>query len=268
MARNLVRSDFVESNRQPMVPAILAAAACAMTIATSSAASIVTSSLACTAALSAACQMQRHKSVFSCAECAGAHQRELMSAGCSNSDIAAWCAGVAPSIQPQFPGSKLIVSSDWAVVLNAWTGMDSLQQWVQCYSSFQNGSRPSAFQKGCGNYATTLIVARNGLNCTFGGYATRAWNKDACCRDPVNSCVPLSSHCYERNATSDFVYGLAPGNPVRYPANTSANHFILPTYQVVRDVSTLVLAIVLSGRMPRIAAFLDRASRLTADLPQ
>ena len=51
----------------------------------------------CGTALASACRLQRNESVFACAECAGAHQRELVRAGCSNDDIASWCAGGDPA---------------------------------------------------------------------------------------------------------------------------------------------------------------------------
>ena len=212
-----------------------------------------TTTLTCTAALSAACQPEKSNGVFTCAQCAGVHQHELQAAGCSNDDIAAWCAGVTPHSRSQFPGSKLITSTDLAATLNGWASLDVLQEWVRCYSSFENASHPSAFHQGCDSYATTLIVARNGLNQTFGGYATRTWNKDACCRDPANHCVPMGSRCTQYDATSDFVFGLAPGKPVRYAPTPEAQ-----TYQVVSDASKLVRVMLaaVSCESPT-AAFLD-----------
>jgi hypothetical protein len=197
-------------------------------------ASTAASSATCTVALNIACAAERAGGAFSCAECAGLHQRELQQAGCSNDDIAAWCAGVAPAQRPRFPGSKLVATASWAATLNKWTGMDPLQEWVRCYSSFENGSNPSAFHLGCDRYATTLVVARNAINHTFGGYATRTWNKDDCCRDPVNHCLPVSTHCYVGDASSDFVFGLAPGTPARFGSRSvgaASERFI---YQLVR----------------------------------
>jgi hypothetical protein len=240
-----------------MAPAMsFATAAFVATVATASptVGSSATTTATCTAALAAACQSENSKGVFACAQCAGVHQHGLQAAGCNNDDIAAWCAGVTPHTRSQFPGSKLITSTDLAVTLNTWTSMDSLQEWVRCYSSFENGSHPSAFHQGCDSYGTTLIVAHNGLNHTFGGYATRTWNKDACCRDPANHCVPLGSRCYQYNATSDFVFGLGPGKPVRYAPDTSEAR----TYQVVSDAIKLVQVMIIAVSCgPPIAAFLD-----------
>jgi hypothetical protein len=57
----------------------------------------------CTASLQRTCGADR-ASVFACAECAGAHQRALQQAGCSNHAISSWCAGIDP---PQPNGSRL-----------------------------------------------------------------------------------------------------------------------------------------------------------------
>jgi hypothetical protein len=44
-------------------------------------------------------------------------------------------------------------------------------QWKVCFSSFTNdATTPSAFHRLCDQYSTTLTVARNSLNYTFGGY--------------------------------------------------------------------------------------------------
>ena len=57
----------------------------------------------CVSALERTCG--RHKGdAFACAQCAGDHQRALAQAGCQNSVIADWCAGVAP------PASGAVVS--------------------------------------------------------------------------------------------------------------------------------------------------------------
>jgi predicted alpha/beta-fold hydrolase len=53
----------------------------------------------CQTALQKACGADRG-SIFGCAKCAGLHQHVLQRAGCSNGDIAAWCAGISPPPPP------------------------------------------------------------------------------------------------------------------------------------------------------------------------
>jgi hypothetical protein len=47
---------------------------------------------ACEATLGQTCGAARARSVFDCAQCCGEHQQRLLAAGCTNSEIAAWCA--------------------------------------------------------------------------------------------------------------------------------------------------------------------------------
>eukprot|EP01043_Picozoa_sp_COSAG02_P058674 COSAG02_NODE_7343_length_3054_cov_1034.035533_4_plen_69_part_00 len=45
------------------------------------------------------------------------------------------------------------------------------KQWSLCFSSFtDDATSPSTFHRLCDQYSTTLTVARNSLNYTFGGY--------------------------------------------------------------------------------------------------
>ena len=55
----------------------------------------------CEAALVAACNSTRTKT-FECAQCSGVHQHDLMAAGCTNDQVAKWCAGL-PLSPPQCP---------------------------------------------------------------------------------------------------------------------------------------------------------------------
>jgi hypothetical protein len=79
------------------------------------------------------------------------------------------CAGDDRS--PYFPGSRLITKA----------GGDNLNGWMQakvkgklwkvCFSSFTDDTTmPNTFHRLCDQYDTTLTVARNSLNYTFGGY--------------------------------------------------------------------------------------------------
>ena len=63
----------------------------------------------CEAALVAACQSTRTKA-FECAQCSGVHQQTLKAAGCTNDDIAHWCAGVP--VNPPHPPSSSWVEFD------------------------------------------------------------------------------------------------------------------------------------------------------------
>eukprot|EP01046_Picozoa_sp_COSAG06_P028032 COSAG06_NODE_2504_length_6751_cov_103.337041_3_plen_155_part_00 len=45
------------------------------------------------------------------------------------------------------------------------------KQWSPCFSSFtDDATTPSTFHRQCEQYDTTLLVLRNSLNYTFGGY--------------------------------------------------------------------------------------------------
>ena len=69
-----------------------------------------------------------------------------------------------------FPGSRLITKSG-GDNLNGWMSAKVKgKQWKVCFSSFTNDSTASTFHMLCDQYDTTLTVARNSLNYTFGGY--------------------------------------------------------------------------------------------------
>eukprot|EP01046_Picozoa_sp_COSAG06_P035768 COSAG06_NODE_3878_length_4809_cov_166.836306_6_plen_162_part_00 len=72
---------------------------------------------------------------------------------------------------PYFPGSRLITKAG-GDNLNGWMKAKVKgKQWSLCFSSFtDDATTPSAFHKQCDQYSTTLTVARNSLNYTFGGY--------------------------------------------------------------------------------------------------
>eukprot|EP01046_Picozoa_sp_COSAG06_P003211 COSAG06_NODE_122_length_23062_cov_43.568990_2_plen_96_part_00 len=70
-----------------------------------------------------------------------------------------------------FPGSRLI-TAEWGDNLNGWMKAKVKgKQWSLCFSSFTDDvTTPSTFHTQCDQYNTTLTVARNSLNYTFGGY--------------------------------------------------------------------------------------------------
>jgi hypothetical protein len=71
----------------------------------------------------------------------------------------------------QFPGSRLI-TYEWGGSLDGWMKAKVKgKQWSLCFSSFtDDATTPSTFHRLCDQYDTTLTVARNSLNYTFGGY--------------------------------------------------------------------------------------------------
>ena len=70
-----------------------------------------------------------------------------------------------------FSGSRLI-TAEWGDNLNGWMEAKAKgKQWSLCFSSFtDDATTPSAFHQQCDQHDTTLAVARNSLNYTFGGY--------------------------------------------------------------------------------------------------
>ena len=53
------------------------------------------------------------------------------------------------------------------ITLGNFTSID----WQLCFSSFQDDvSSPSAFHRHCDMYNSTLVIVRNSLGFTFGGY--------------------------------------------------------------------------------------------------
>jgi hypothetical protein len=70
-----------------------------------------------------------------------------------------------------FPSSRLI-TAEWGDSLNGWMKAKVKgKQWSLCFNSFtDDATTPSTFHKQCDQHDTTLTVARNSLNYTFGGY--------------------------------------------------------------------------------------------------
>ena len=81
-----------------------------------------------------------------------------------------------------FPGSRLI-TAEWGDNLNGWMPPKVKgKQWSLCFSSFtDDATTPSTFHKQCDQYDTTLTVARNSLNYTFGGYVRVPPASFRCC---------------------------------------------------------------------------------------
>ena len=71
----------------------------------------------------------------------------------------------------QFPGSRLI-TAELEDNLDGWMKAKVKgKQWSLCFSSFtDDATTPSTFHRLCDQHDTTLTVARNSLNYTFGGY--------------------------------------------------------------------------------------------------
>jgi hypothetical protein len=88
-----------------------------------------------------------------------------------------------------FPGSRLI-TAEWGDNLDGWMPAKVKgKQWSLCFSSFTDDARtPSTFHRLCDQHDTTLTVARNSLNYTFGGYVRVPRASFRSC-----SCVFLSS---------------------------------------------------------------------------
>eukprot|EP01046_Picozoa_sp_COSAG06_P043031 COSAG06_NODE_5576_length_3392_cov_63.026067_3_plen_145_part_00 len=72
---------------------------------------------------------------------------------------------------PYFLDSRLITKAG-GDNLNGWMQAKVKgKQWKVCFSSFtDDATTPSTFHRLCDQYDTTLTVARNSLNYTFGGY--------------------------------------------------------------------------------------------------
>ena len=95
---------------------------------------------------------------------------------CEPSTGACTCEGgytgaeCATKVTP-FPGSRLI-TDEWGDSLDGWMQAKVKgKQWSLCFSSFtDDATTPSTFHKQCDQYSTTLTVAHNSLNYTFGGY--------------------------------------------------------------------------------------------------
>eukprot|EP01046_Picozoa_sp_COSAG06_P013987 COSAG06_NODE_855_length_11931_cov_20.218813_11_plen_188_part_00 len=74
-------------------------------------------------------------------------------------------------VSPYFPNTRLITTAG-GDNLKSWMPYKAKgKQWSLCFSSFtDNATTPSTFHTQCDQHDTTLTVARNSLNYTFGGY--------------------------------------------------------------------------------------------------
>jgi hypothetical protein len=122
-----------------------------------------------------------------------------------------------------FPLSQL-VTAEQATQINTWSGNSASEKWELCYSSFHDKSIRSPwgnaanFHTQCDQHNTTVTVAHNAWNYTFGGFATASWDAAACCADPANLCEHAS---WERlcnisaENSRDFIFRLSP-SPAKF----------------------------------------------------
>ena len=131
------------------------------------------------------------------------------------------CSKVKFSGSANFPGTQL-VTVEWGETVNGWVGTPTLQ-WELCYSSFTDSpNTPATFHAQCDQFATTVAVAHNSLNFTFGGYAVGSWSNTTCCAaSGKNGCHLCATGpcCVDRTSAADFIFGLGPNEPQRYLAN-------------------------------------------------
>eukprot|EP01043_Picozoa_sp_COSAG02_P014153 COSAG02_NODE_578_length_20075_cov_93.607930_10_plen_879_part_00 len=83
--------------------------------------------------------------------------------------------------------------------------------WVKCFDSdVDDVSTPAVFHANCDAFDETVLIARNSLGYTFGGYAAQSWSKDTCCEDSANYCG--SSYCVYPGAAAGaaFIFNLDP----------------------------------------------------------
>ena len=113
--------------------------ACALLLASGARAMPTSGRGGCAERLEALCRSHR-RDVFSCAQCAGNHTKELEAAGCSNDAISRWCAGRAPGP----PGS-----SSRCFVEPAWTREQIVQQKAVAFGQ--------AFNNATGKVQTLLL---------------------------------------------------------------------------------------------------------------
>jgi len=159
------------------------------------------------------------------------------------------------SAPPQFPGSRIVSKANWGALwdpplhpagysplpgsnktksLNGWAEKPEAQVWALCYSSFtDNRDNPDAFHKQCDKHSTTMVVVKNALNFSFGGYAAGSWGPKECCENSGNWCgsafwptnrtaciartVPYwECGCIDNTSASDFLFRLeGPDGPAR-----------------------------------------------------
>ena len=101
--------------------------------------------------------------------------------------------------------------------------------WVKCFDSdVDDASTPAVFHANCDPFDETVSIARNSLGFTFGGYAERSWNVEACCADSSNYCHQpgnIVQHCYySANSTvGNFLVGLNPTPADRFETISVGN---------------------------------------------
>ena len=125
----------------------------------------------CVDALNSACGGSK-RDVFACAQCSGQHQHDLEAAGCTNDMIAQFCSSASPQPAPPPPpsffcGSRLITPELGNAVA---TWLRTGRNWTLCYSTYTDRRDAATFHDQCDHFSPTLVVARNALNYTFGGY--------------------------------------------------------------------------------------------------
>ena len=87
-----------------------------------------------------------------------------------HTDLEVWRLPPPPPPPPTFFGSRILTPTQ-QVTLSSWAPQGPTQQWTLCYSSFtDDASTPSIFHSQCDEYDVTMVVARNSLGYTFGGY--------------------------------------------------------------------------------------------------
>ena len=52
--------------------------------------------------------------------------------------------------------------------------------------------------------------------CVCALQAEKSWSKERCCEVDGNTCRTGPRYCYDRTASSDYLYRLSPGDPERY----------------------------------------------------
>lgn len=127
----------------------------------------------CADALNSACGESK-RDVFKCAQCSGLHQPDLEAAGCTNDMIAQFCSSSSSQPAPPPPpsffcGSRLITAASGNAIA---TWLRTGRNWTRCYSTYTGRLDAATFHSQCDGFSTTLVVARNALNYSFGGYVS------------------------------------------------------------------------------------------------
>ena len=80
---------------------------------------------------------------------------------------------------------------------------------------------------------TMALTASSSVLCVCACQAEKSWSKDRCCEVEENACRTANGgYCYDRTASSDYLYRLSPGDPERYePTGGDTSYQIAgPTY--------------------------------------